>query len=215
MKFITIFVPLFALSLLSACSSVTESFSDSYESLWGDNDKNSEEQNNPYFSDSKEQRLIHQDVTRLANKLFSNAKNIHLAQSVAVGTFLPIELTNTPNLAEQKLIGLQIQESFITLAAQAGLNVVEFKTASAIKIMPNADVMLSRNAEDLQSDINAQYFLTGTYSEYDNKLMVNARIIELANQKIISAATDYIVMPSLHNKQNITIKNNMIYRKAL
>jgi len=208
-------VSLFTLSLLSACSSVTQSFSDSYESLWDEDDKKSEEHNISNFSDNNEQRLIHQDVTRLANKLFSNTKNIHLSQSVAIGTFLPIELTNTPNLAEQKLIGLQIQESFITLAAQAGLNVVEYKTASVIKITPNADVMLSRNTDDLQSDINAQYFLTGTYSEYNNKLMVNARIIELANQKVIAAATDYIVMPSLHNKQNITIKNNMIYRKAL
>lgn len=61
--------------------------------------------------------------------------------------------------------------------------------------------MLSRNIEDLPSDINAQYFLTGTYSEHNNKLMVNARIIELENQRVIAAVTDYITIPSLYNKQ--------------
>ncbi len=221
MKFVILFVPLFTLSLLSACSSVSNSSSDnhhSYENSWDENDSDEtlmiKEANNETSPTNNEQILIHQNVTRLANKLFSNAKKIHLAQSVAVGTFLPIHLTNKPNLAEQKFIGLQIQESFITLAAQAGLNVVEFKATSAIKITSNADVMLSRNTKDLQSDINAQYFLTGTYSEHDNKLMVNARIIELANQRVIAAATDYIAMPSRHNKQKIIMKNDMIYRKA-
>jgi len=174
----------------------------------------SQASNDLVISDNNDSISVHQNVARLANKLFSNATDIHLSQSVAIGTFLPIHLTNKPNLAEQNFIGLQIQESLITLAAQAGLNVIEYKTASAIKITTTADVMLSRNVKDLQSDVDAQYFLTGTYSEHDNKLMVNARIIELANQRVIAAATDYIAMPSLNNKQKITMKNNMLYRKA-
>jgi len=220
MKSITLYASLLALTLLSACSSVDDHSSANSEDLGG-NSGNVTEEN---FTEDQagtvepkshnEQVLVHQNVTRLANKLFSSATNIHLSQTVAIGTFLPIHLTNEPNLAEQNYIGLQIQESFITLAAQAGLNVVEFKTASAIKITANADVMLSRDVKDLQSNVDAQYFLTGTYSEHDNKLIVNARIIELSNQRVIAAATDYIAKPSLNNKQKITMKNNMLYRKA-
>ena len=221
MKFITLFASLFTLNLLSACSIVNdESSSDSYDNLRVESENYRKatlmiEKPHNIESPGNEHLLIHQNVTRLANKLFLNAKDIHLDQSVAVGTFLPIHLTNTPNLVEQNFIGLQIQESFITLASQAGLNVVEFKTTSAIKVMSNADVMLSRNTKDLQSNINAQYFLTGTYSEHDNMLMINVRIIELANQRVIAAATDYIAMPSLHNKQKIMMKNSLIYRNAL
>lgn len=216
MKFITLYTSLLTLSLLSACSSV-----DDDDNSWGGSAKNSKaalkakELSNTAATNNNEAVLIHQNVARLANKLFSTAASIDLSQSVAVGTFLPIHLTNSPNLTEQNFIGLQIQESFITLAAQAGLNIVEFKTASAIKITSNADVMLSRNTNDLQADVNAQYFLTGTYSEHDNKLMVNARIIELTSQRVIAAATDYIATPSLSNKQKVTMKNNMLYRKAL
>lgn len=207
--------------MLSACSSINHSPSDSDNSFWDDNDSGAEEvllvkkASNANTLSGNTQIMVHQNVTRLANKLFANAKNIHLAQSVAIGTFLPIHLTNAPDLAEQDFIGLQIQESFITLAAQAGLNVVEFKTVSAIKIASNADVMLSRNIKDLKDDVNVQYFLTGTYSEHDNKLMVNARIIELSNQRVIAAATDTIAMPSLNNQQKTSMKNNMLYRKSL
>jgi len=197
------------------------SSSDDYDAFWGDSESNTKSSlmvNTSHYAESpahNEQALIHQNVTRLANKLFANANNIKLSQAVAVGTFLPIHLNTKPNLAEQHYIGLQIQESFITLAAQAGLNVIEFKAASAIKITSDADVMLSRDTKDLQRNINAQYFITGTYSEHENKLVVNARIIELPEQKIIAAATGYIPMPSLNDKQKITMKNDMLYRKAL
>ena len=213
MKIITSFVLLFTLSLLSACSSINESPFNSDGFFWSDDDKDTEEKNTSVIACDNEKILIHENVTNLANTLFLSAKNIRLAQSVAVGTFSPMNLTNSQNLAEQKFIGLQIQESFITLATQAGLNVVEFKTASAIKITANADVMLSRNIEDLQKNINAQYFLSGTYSKHNNKLTVNARIIELGNQRVIAAATDYIAIPSSYNEQKITIKNNMLYRR--
>jgi len=203
MKFFYFLIILGTLLLLSACSSSDDSSNDSYKAI-----------NNLRTQNAHTDLLIHQNVTTLANKLFSNAKNIKLSQSVAVGTFLPIHLKSSPNLAEQHFVGLQIQESFITLATQAGLNVVEYKTASAIKVTPGADIMLSRDTYELSVNVEAQYFLTGTYSEHDNKLIVNARIIDLADKKVIAAATGYIPMPSLNDKQNITIKNKMLYREA-
>lgn len=221
MKLSPLFMVLVTLLSVSACSSVNDSSNDSSYSSFDDYDdtiETTEEKEPTHIKDIKSghhELQIHQNVTNLANKLFSNAINFKLSQSVAVGTFLPIHLNKNPNLAEQHYIGLQIQESFITLAAQAGLNVVEYKTASAIKITPGADVMLSRDTTELTTSIQAKYFLTGTYSEHDNKLVVNARIIELAERKIIAAATGYIPMPSLNDKQNITMKNNMLYRKAL
>jgi TolB-like protein len=226
MKILSLLMILVTFFLLSACSSVEKSSNDSlldstFDSFFDDDENDTDTllekeaiQVNRVQNNHND-ILIHQNVTRLANNLFRNAKNIKTSQSIAVGTFLPINLNNNPNLAAQHYIGLQIQESFITLAAQAGLNVVEFKTASAIKITPNADVMLSRDTSMLTSSIQAKYFLTGTYSEHDNKLVVNARIIELAEQKIIAAATGSIPMPSLNDKQKITMRNEMLYRKAL
>ena len=221
MKIITSLLPLFLIASLSSCSSLNdysydenndEDFFDEYNVTTIEEKTNSSDVNHVLTRDNK--ISIHQRMNKLANALFSHATDIELSQSVAIGTFLPIQLTNSPNLAEQNYIGLQIQESLITLATQAGLNVVEFKTASAIKITTNADVMLSRSTKELQRDVNAQYFLTGTYSEQSNQLMVNARIIELSTQRVIAAATDYMPMPSLENTNKITMKDNMLHREA-
>lgn len=158
--------------------------------------------------------LVHQHITRLANTLFSSAQDIKLHQSVAVGTFLPIDLINGKSMPKQSNIGLQIQESFITLGTQAGLNILEYRTMSSIKLQENADVMLSREIENLHTNIDAQYFLTGTYLVQENSLLVNARLIELSNQNVVAAATDYIPTFSLESKQQVTMKNNMLYRKT-
>tara|TARA_R110001583_G_scaffold9788_2_gene45929 strand:+ start:45208 stop:45816 length:609 start_codon:yes stop_codon:yes gene_type:complete len=160
------------------------------------------------------ENLIHQHITRLANTLFSSAKNMKLSQSVAVGTFLPVSLINEKNMLEQSHIGLQIQESFITLGAQAGLKIIEYKTMSSIKLQQGSDVMLSRDVQNLHEKINAQYFLTGTYSEQDNSLVVNARLIELSSQNVVAAATGYIPTLSLRSKQKVIMKNNMLYRQT-
>ncbi len=184
------------------------------------------------------QNLIHQHITRLANTLFSSAKNVNINKSVAVGTFLPINLMDENKPPKKNAMGLQIQESFVTLGTQAGLNIIEYKTMSSIKIQPGADVMLSRDTKDLHKEINAQYFLTGTYSEQENSIVVNARLIELSSLNIVAAATDYIPKDyistdynptnistdynptnstpssSLHNKQQVTMKNNIPHRKT-
>jgi TolB-like protein len=117
-------------------------------------------------------------------------------------------------MLEQSHIGLQIQESFITLGAQAGLKIIEYKTMSSIKLQQGFDVMLSRDIQNLHEKINAQYFLTGTYSEQDNSLVVNARLIELSSQNVVAAATDYIPTLSLRSKQKVIMKKNMLYRQT-
>ncbi|MDX2369457.1 MAG: FlgO family outer membrane protein [Colwellia sp.] len=208
-----ILIILISVSCITACSNFSGDF---FESANG-----SESVTPKQEVSSSSKNLIHQHVTRLANTLFSSAKNIKLNQSVAVGTFLPVSLINEKSKLEQNHIGLQIQESFITLGSQAGLNIIEYKTMSSIMIQQGSDVMLSRNTQNLHEKINAQYFLTGTYSEQENSLVVNARLIELSNQNVVAAATDYIPTVSLRSKQDlsqskqkITMKNNMLYRKS-
>lgn len=201
-----ILIILIGLSYITACANLSGDF---FETANDSESVTPEQQVN-----SASENLIHQHITRLANTLFSSAKNIKLNQSVAVGTFLPVSLLNEKSMLEQNHIGLQIQESFITLGSQAGLKIIEYKTMSSIKIQPSSDVMLSRKTQYLHEKINAEYFLTGTYSEQDNSLVVNARLIELSSQNVVAAATDYIPTVSLRSKQKITMKNNMLYRKS-
>ncbi len=163
-------------------------------------------------SSNKSPQAIHYYVERLAEQFFLTTNYIDLDKAVAIGTFLPIERLNGNTLPKAEPIAHQIQESFITIATQVGLNVIEFKTMKHLKIKNNQDLMLSRQVDDLYSSINADYFLTGNYVEHKDQLVVNARLIELPSRKVIAAATDYIPKNVMTAKSTVMLKDNQLYR---
>ncbi|MFT5311894.1 MAG: TolB-like protein [Paraglaciecola sp.] len=157
---------------------------------------------------------IHHYVEQLTRQLLLTAQGINLKQTVAVGTFLPTQSINGKNMPTTNVLGQQIQESFVTLATQAGLNVIEFKTAKAIKIQHNQDLMLSRQISEINPYIQADYYLTGTYTAQQDNLAINARLIETSSQRVIAAATDFIPSNVMWAQGKVMMQDNSIYRRA-
>ncbi|MGJ8681939.1 FlgO family outer membrane protein [Paraglaciecola sp.] len=161
-----------------------------------------------------QQNTLHRHVEKLARQLLSSSNLIDNVGTVAIGTILPALQENGDPLPQSKMLGLQIQESLMTFATQAGLQVVDFKTMPTIKITSAADKMLSREVEDLNSNISADYFLTGTYTKQENSTIVNIRLVQLPDNIVLAAATDYIPNDTMWSSSKVTLKNNQIYRSA-
>ncbi|WP_232848713.1 FlgO family outer membrane protein [Bowmanella yangjiangensis] len=155
---------------------------------------------------------LHAQVERLARQLFDTSGRINPDAPLAVGTILPSHLQNGKSLPEFQALGVQIQESLVTFSTQAGLNVVEFKALPAVHITAGQDVMLSRDVEALSSEVNLQYLLTGTYSEQEQSLLVNLRLIELPSKRLLAAATDYLPKDVAWAQGKVTSRNQMLYR---
>ena len=193
------------LTLLSACSLLPSDDTTNQQAL-------------PAFantSDAHTSKLsVHHYVQQLTKQLLLTAKPIDLEQTVAVGTFLPTENINGKNMPTANILGQQIQESFVTLVTQAGLNVIEFKTAKAIKIQENQDLMLSRQVSEINSYIKADYYLTGTYTSQQQNIAVNARLIETSSQRVIAAATDFMPSNVMWAQGKVMMKDKSIYRSA-
>jgi TolB-like protein len=158
------------------------------------------------------EKPIHYYVTRLAQQLFDTSSNIDLNKSIAVGTILPVQHTSGKKLPVYGAYGLQIQESLMTLATQAGLQVIDFKAMPMIKVGENYDMMLSRELAELNSVVKADYYLTGTYSEQENSLVVNIRLVDIRSTKILAAATDYIPVNTMWSRSKVSIREQIIYR---
>jgi TolB-like protein len=200
MKGFSVTIGYCALSLLSACSMLPS-------------DDTAHQQALPSFVDTSE-LSVHHYVEQLTKQLLLTAKPIDLTQSVAVGTFLPTESINGKDMPTANILGQQIQESFVTLATQAGLNVIEFKTAKAIKIQQNQDLMLSRQVSEINSYIKADYYLTGTYTTQQQSIVINARLIETSSQRVIAAATDFIPSNVMWAQGKVMMKDKSIFRTA-
>jgi TolB-like protein len=102
----------------------------------------------------------------------------------------------------------------MTFATQAGLKVVEYKTLPTIKISAHADKMLSRQVNELNATITADYFLTGTYTLQEASTMVNIRLIQIPENIVLAAATDYVPNDVMWSGSKISIKHNLIYRNS-
>lgn len=165
---------IFCILLLSACSLFQSP-------------QNSPNQQADYREDS-----LHQHIKQLARQLFTGSNRLQLNETVAVGSFLPVEDLEGKYVPLTATLGQQIQESLITLSTQAGMNVIEYKTANSLKLEPNLDIMLSRDIQKINKNITIDYFLTGTYTFSMSGLVVNARLIDVIDSSVIAAATDTV-----------------------
>lgn len=163
-------------------------------------------------SNADQQDNLHLHVERMIRQMFDTAGRIHPGSPLAIGTILPAQLEGGKSLPEHRALSLQIQESLVTFATQAGLSVIEFKTLPAVHIESGRDLMLSRDVEALSEQVDLQYLLTGTYSQQQHSLMVNLRLIELPAKRVVAAATDYLPNDVAWPQGKVVNRNNMIYR---
>lgn len=161
---------------------------------------------------SQIQNSLHQHVEILVRQLLSTSQVIDNKGILAVGTILPAMVDSGDSLPQERALGLQIQESLMTFATQAGLQVVEYKTMPSIKITATSDKMLSRDLADLNQTIVADYFLTGTYTKQENSTIINIRLVQVPDNIVLAAATDYIPNNVMWSDTRVSLKNNQIYR---
>jgi TolB-like protein len=158
--------------------------------------------------------ILHRHVEKLVRQLLSTSQLIDKTNTVAVGTILPTIHSNGESLPSHLALGLQIQESLMTFATQAGLKVIEYKTMPNIKISKQSDKMLSRQVNELNPTISADYFLTGTYTLQESSTIVNIRLIQIPENIVLAAATDYVPNDVMWSTSKVTLKNNQIYRNG-
>jgi len=162
------------------------------------------------------QTSVHYHTQRLASQLFRSVITIKPDAGIAIGTFTQVdtlELNDTPN-HPLRLLGLQLEEGFMTASVAQGLRVIEFKTREKLTIKANQDLMLSRNIKQLSKTQKIQYFLTGTLTEQESGVVVNARLIDTSSNQVIAAATDYVPIDTMWSSNKIKLKQNLIYRAS-
>ncbi len=157
---------------------------------------------------------VHYYTQRIANQLFRTRLALKPNAGIAVGTFTQIDsllLNDTVN-HPLRLLGLQLEEGLMTASIAQGLKVIEYKTRKNLTIKPDQDLMLSRDVSKLSGSANIKYFLTGTLTEQENGVVVNARLISIDNNEVLAAATDYVPIDTLWSSSKVKLKENSIYR---
>lgn len=154
-------------------------------------------------------------TAELAKELFIR-RPANLQYRYAVAGFVPV--VSQRYAPEQQhplmLLGHQLEEGMITEAARRGLVAREFKLTKDIIVSDSADRVLSRDLAHLDSQLNVDFYITGTITEQQGGAMVNARIIDVYTRDIVAAATRFFPDDLFWETERVTTRGNKLYRSA-
>ena len=153
--------------------------------------------------------LLNNVVKFIADQLSKNKDFANISKSkLAITSFVSIE-----DLKKTNKLGNLISEHLIHDMQIRGFQVVDFKTMPSIEVGLKGDYIFSRSIDDLKKDISLNYILTGTYSHYSDGVTLNARIIDLKTNIVVSSAQAYIPKSSLrHIMDKYTSYDRVAYK---
>ena len=123
-------------------------------------------------------------IISIANQLSINNKLEHTDNgSMTIVSFVDLE-----QFKKTSRFGMILAESLYNELFIRGFNVSEIRGQNSININATGEFYISRDITKLQSEVSNSYIVLGTYSKIDEKMMINARIIDNKTGKVVSSA---------------------------
>ncbi|MBT1450971.1 hypothetical protein KJ365_08765 [Glaciecola sp. XM2] len=127
---------------------------------------------------------------QLAMELMRNRHGLSPDARIGVSSFVKLDRT----LQNTTVLGNQLAEYFISEIQQQGIPVVDHKLMPALQVTSRGDIAFSRDVMQLSNRRIMDHVLAGTLIEKPNGVFVNARIIAINSNRVVSSAT--ILIPN-------------------
>lgn len=125
---------------------------------------------------------INDVVTKIADQLASKKTEISGAK-IAITSFVELNhLNKTTNFG--RILG----ESFFNELHKRDFNVMDFRMQKELSVNANGEFFISRDIAKLNTDVETQYVLVGTYAQIEEGVLINARIISTESGKVIASS---------------------------
>lgn len=122
---------------------------------------------------------------QLAMNLVKNANGLTSEARIGVTSFVKLDYT----LQNTTILGNQLAEYSISEIQQFGLTVIDFKLMPAIQVSTRGDLAFSRDVLKLANQNVMDHVLSATMIEKVDGIFINARIIELGTNRVVSSAS--------------------------
>ena len=124
---------------------------------------------------------------QLTMALMNNAQGLSRKSMVGVASFVELD----SSLQNTSVLGNQLAELLITEVQQFGVPVIDYKMMDEICIEDNGDIVFSRSGWDVSSS-GVDYVLAGTLIRNEKGVKVNARIVRVGPNVVVSSASSFI-----------------------
>ena len=144
-----------------------------------------------------------------------------LESSTFVSPKTPVAVASFVNLADLEStnwLGNQLSENFVHELQRHGLIVVDFKTTGHNRVTESGDYVFTRDWKELPERQIIDYVVTGTMTEQETGILVNARMIGMQSRVVVATAQTFIpnwvIGEKINPNQNVKMKDGMIIRNS-
>ena len=138
----------------------------------------------------------------LIQDLFSNIDAPNNSNIFAVVNFALLD----SDLKTTNHFGRQLQESIMHETNRTGFSVIDLKSSGRLQLTTAGDIFWhSEKTDELTGEINIDYVITGTMTKHQGGYLLNARIIDVETNALIS--TSQILVPATVVKAVLTEEN--------
>lgn len=148
----------------------------------------------------------------LANELFAGIQPVKQATYAVSGFVSADRLESSREQHPLMLLGQQLQQGMLTEASKRGFQTYEMTLARDLVMGEYFDKILTRNIEQLNNSVGIDYVITGTMLMQEGGAIVNARLINVRNNHVLSAATRYFPGDLFWQPEQVTTRDGRLYR---
>ncbi|MCL1160730.1 MULTISPECIES: FlgO family outer membrane protein [Shewanella] len=129
-------------------------------------------------------------------------------------------LVMTPAIVEDmqgsNALASQLQQSLMTAFHQRGFNLVDLNLAEAVRVTPQGDFILTRDWQQLPTDIAVDHVLVTSMSQAKGEILFNSRIVNVNNNRVLSTAGARVLEAQLPGylapSHKVVSKEGLLYR---
>lgn len=127
-------------------------------------------------------------VRNLVHELMALQHNLDSDSQLGVTDFSYVDSA----LDQGSVFSNHLSEAMIYDLHKFGVPVLDYKVTDYIRVTESGDFVLSRNYEELSDEVAIRYVVTGTLTTHQQGVLVNARLVQIDNKRVVSAARTFI-----------------------
>ncbi|MCL1040852.1 hypothetical protein L2712_04185 [Shewanella marisflavi] len=148
---------------------------------------------------------------QLANELVRQNDQLTPKQPLLVAT--PVLLDN---LKRTNALGLQIQQGLIAAMHDHQFNLVDINVGENLRVTEQGELILTRDWRQLPTDLPVEHVLASTMSLNPNGVVINSRIVNVTNNRVVSVAGASVGQSELADylslSEKVTSQGGVLFR---
>lgn len=157
--------------------------------------------------------MINHLAQRIVTELVKQNDALRSDQPIVVATPVLVGDMNSTHAMAQ-----QLQQGLMTSLHHFQFNVVDLNLGDGLRVTADGDFILTRDWQKLSTNLPVEHLVVSTMSPTTNGMAINTRIVNVSNNRVVSASQTYVTQKEMPNymqpSEKVVSQNGILYRQT-